>query len=120
MKNLSLLFFLLALILIGGLSLAKIANQSKMNHKIIFVKTTISENTSPNHSHFHNKYTSPFIGEEDENEDEIDGFEHIKASYFRYSSIIFDENTLKNHLSNFDISDAYYNQVFSPPDFNYS
>lgn len=117
MKNLGLLIFLLVSILNLGLSLAKIGPQSQVKAKINCTKTTLSENTSPNHSHFHYKYNSPFTGEEDENEDEIGGFEQLKASSFQYKPSFFDKNSLKNYHCIFDISDPYLNQVFSPPDF---
>ena len=117
MKNLGILIFFLASFLIIGFTVAKTLNQSKAPKKINLVKTTLSKNTSPHHSNFPFKYSSPYSGEEDENEDEIGGFRAVETSFFHYSSIIFEENTYKNYVPILDITDPYLNQIFTPPDF---
>ncbi len=117
MKNLGILIFFLASFLIIGFTVAKSLNQSKAPQKINLVKTTLSENTTPDHSHFHFKYSSPYSGEEDENEDEISGFKAVETSFFHCSRIFFDKNTYKKYQPFLDISDPYLNQIFTPPDF---
>ncbi|MHA8050638.1 hypothetical protein V7S79_05945 [Aquirufa sp. ROCK-SH2] len=117
MKKWGLLIFFLASILVIGISLTKISKANETQLEIRVVKATLSENTTPEHSTFPFKYTSPYAGEEDENEDEISSFEKLETSFIQTSPFYFDENSYKQYNPILGISDPYLNQVFTPPDF---